>query len=114
VVRQSREFGVPLVTTTTGKHTGAIPVGQSLLQVQGEGIDVTAVKRCEDRDALLVRLVNLSDQTQPVTLGIPGKLSAAYCLDLAETRHADLPISAEGTLKLLIEPRRIVSVELVR
>ena len=114
VVRQSREFGVPLVTTTTGKHTGAIPAGQSLLQVQGEGIDVTAVKRCEDRDALLVRLVNLSDQTQPITLGIPGKLSAAYCLDLTETRHADLPISAEGTLKLLVEPRRIVSVELVR
>jgi mannosylglycerate hydrolase len=112
VLRQSREFGVPLATTETGKHTGTIPVGQSLLQVQGEGIDVTAVKRCEDRDGLLVRLVNLSNQTQAVTLGMPGKLSAAYCLDMAEIRQAELPLTAEGTLKLLVEPRRIMSVEL--
>ena len=114
VMRQSREFGVPLVTSEAQKHTGTIHVGESLLQVQGDGIDVTAVKRCEDRDTLLVRLVNLSDQTQPVTLGLAGGLQAAHCLDLAETRQAELPISVEGTLKLLVEPRRIVSVELVR
>jgi alpha-mannosidase len=112
VVRQSREFGVPLATTETGKHAGIIPVGKPLLQVQGEGIDVTAVKRCEDRDALLVRLVNLSNQTQLVTLSMPGTLSAAYCLDLAETRRADLPLSTDGTLQLLVEPRKIVSIEL--
>jgi alpha-mannosidase len=114
VMRQSREFGVPLIAAPTGKHAGGIRVGQSLLDVQGEGIDVTAVKRCEERDAVLVRLVNLSNQTQPVTLNLGGRLSAAYCLDLAEDRRSDLPLSAEGTLKLLVEPRQIVSVELGR
>ena len=69
VMQRLHEFSVSLITTETGRRNGSINPRLSLLRQQAEGIDVTAIKQSEERDTLLVRMVNLSENVHSVTLG---------------------------------------------
>ncbi|MCL4506806.1 MAG: glycosyl hydrolase-related protein [Chloroflexi bacterium] len=113
VMRESRAFAVPLLPVLTTRHAGIIPVDHSLLQIEGDGIDVTAIKRCEERNSMLVRMVNLSSDSQPITLNAGVPCVHAYELDLAEKRHQPLQLDADGSLRVMLRPRQIVTLELV-
>ena len=111
VVQAARQFAAPLLVTDDVAHTGSLRSGQPWLMVEGEGLDVTAVKKCEARDNLLVRLVNLGSRESVARIGLPGPVAEAHLLDLSENRIAPLAV-VDGSVSALVRPRQIVTIEL--
>jgi alpha-mannosidase len=70
---------------------------------------VTAVKRAEDRDELVVRLLNQSGEPRRARVRPYRAAAIARRLNLAEEPMADLPIS-EGSIEVAAGPWEIVTV----
>jgi alpha-mannosidase len=61
---QAERLNAPLIAFETTKHTGALGKSFSLLQVSNPRIRVMAVKKAEDSDETIVRLVELDGKPQ--------------------------------------------------
>jgi len=84
--------------------------GASLLEVDGT-VEVTAVKRAEDREELVVRLLNPSDRPARARLRPYRPASSARRLTIGEDPIEDgsLPVSG-GSLELTLDPWQIATV----
>ncbi|MFC4454205.1 alpha-mannosidase [Deinococcus sonorensis] len=85
------------------------PVGQ-FVQVEGRVL-VTAIKRAEEGEALIVRFVNQTPEPQPVTVGLPFALWAAERVNLRERPLEALPVENDR-VSLTARPWEIVTLAL--
>ena len=74
---------------------------------------MTAVKHAEDRDSLVIRLVNLSETTQTGHITHAGTIAEAYRLTLAEERTQTLVVDQGRAVDFQIAPRQIATIEIV-
>ncbi|HEX2863331.1 MAG TPA: glycosyl hydrolase-related protein [Deinococcales bacterium] len=74
------------------------------------GVRLSALKRAEGRETLVVRLLNETGRNQTATLALPG-LREAWRLNLLEERQEGLPV-AEGSVAVELRPWAWVTVEL--
>lgn len=111
LVAAARRFAAPPLVTDDVAHAGAWRSGRPWLVVEGEGLDVTAVKKCEARDSVLARVVNMGSRQSVACIGLPIPVSEAHLLNLNEDRIAPLSV-ADGSVSVLVRPRQIVTVEL--
>jgi alpha-mannosidase len=113
VMRESREFALPVIATTVKAQSGEKPVSHPALIIEATDIDVTAVKHCDTRESVIVRMVNLSDATRGCLIKLANGIAEAYLTNMAEERSAPSEITANGALKINISARQIVTLELV-
>jgi len=93
------------------RASSLLPRQQQLLQVEPVEVLVTAVRRCEKRDALLVRLVNLSEEKVEARLTCGLALKEAHQLDLLERRKKRLD-PVRNRLVLSLKAKEIATLEL--
>ena len=101
-------------------YTPGVSVGAGMgirplpwLRVEGKNVVLSAVKRAEESDALIVRLFNPSHEATEATVSLPVRLSEAARVDLQETPIESLPlIDAHGT-RVALAPKQIVTLQLV-
>jgi alpha-mannosidase len=62
---QAQRLNAPLIAFETSKHEGALGHSFSLLKVSNPRIRVLAVKKAEEGDEVIVRLVELDGKTEP-------------------------------------------------
>ena len=87
-----------------------LPPAASLLEVDGD-LEVTAVKRAEERDELVVRLLNESDEPRSARLRPHRSVVTARRLDLAEEPSADDGVTlADGSVVVGAGPWQLVTV----
>jgi len=98
------------VLTRQGVAAGAVP-GGSLLEKSNPRVAVSAIKRHEDRDTLVVRLWNQTGQPQRERLRLGRPATAVWLLDLLEERQEPLRQADDVAVDLL--PHRIVTLEIV-
>jgi len=94
---------------------GPLPSCGSFVEVRPEGVVVSAIKKHEDRDSLVVRLFNTAAQGAEgaLRLTIPGwKPSRAWATNLNEEQTAALAVGAEGWVSFQIRPRGLFTMEL--
>ena len=82
-----------------------------MLRQESGRATVTAIKRHEWRDTLVVRLYNPFSEPIQETLRTDATIAGAWLTDLLEEREAELPARPQH-VDLAIEPHRIVTVEL--
>jgi alpha-mannosidase len=89
------------------------PVAETLLSVS-EGFTVTALKKADQADALVVRGVNLLDEPQTVTLQPGFACAEAYRIDPLEQglQREALPL-VDGVITLLCRPQELVTLQLI-
>ncbi len=116
-------FAAPLRAVRTGVHGGSLPPVGHLLEVEPEALTVhtlralrvSAIKRSEDGQALIVRLYNNSAEAVKgrVRLGVPCRREVPR-VNLNE-EPADLPLMADdsGWVLLTARPWEIVTLRLV-
>ena len=90
VTEEAHELNAPLRLTQGGSGTSSA----SLVTVDATGVLVTAVKRAEDADLLIIRLAEIHGATTAVRLGCLGGIAQAWEADLLEQPGAALPVSA--------------------
>jgi alpha-mannosidase len=87
---------------------GGLPSTFSLLRVEGTGLVVTAVKKAERSDDLLVRLFNCDTRTRHGAVSFGCGLAGIRSARLDETPTESLPVT-EGRARLSIPPKKIVT-----
>jgi len=95
-----------------GVAAGATPGGRSLLEKTNPAVSITAVKRHEERDTLVVRLVNLAAKavTETLTFGVPVR--AAWRTNLLEDRRRELEIVEGSRLDVPLRGHEIATLEI--
>jgi alpha-mannosidase len=106
----SKRYRVEPVTVQ-GVMAGSTKGGRSMLRQEPGRSTVTAIKRHERRDTLVVRLYNPFSGPIQETLRTDATIAGAWLTDLLEEREAELPARPHH-VDLAIEPHRIVTVEL--
>nr|MBC8451057.1 hypothetical protein [bacterium] len=99
------------VLTKQGVEDGHIPGGVSLFQKDNVRAVVTAVKRHEHRNTLIIRLFNETGEeiTETLTFGLPVR--SAWETNLLEERKDQIPVSGGRQLVLDLGPHVIATVE---
>ena len=107
----SRRWRTPPLAVQ-GVEDGHVPGGGAgLLEVSGRGVSVTAVKKHESRDTLVVRLVNLASSPGSATLVLTRAVRGAWRTDLLEEREAPLAAAGRERLSVALGAHEIVTVE---
>jgi alpha-mannosidase len=87
-------------------ETVKIPDNQSLLTAAGDGMLVTALKKAEKGDSLILRAVNLRNCDSTFSVQAPGKLSLSNmsedAADLLGENSADVPAGAKKIVTVKI------------
>src|SRR6266700_3205104 len=109
-VRRGYELNYKLITMQLDQHQGSLPAQYSFLKVEPDNVVVTALKKAEDNNALIVRYFDWAGAKAEVKLAFPGIKKAADS-DLMERQIGILAGSA-GTVIVPTSPYEIKTVKL--
>jgi alpha-mannosidase len=109
-IRRGYELNYKLISMPVGKHEGALPPEHSFLQTENENIIVTALKKSEDDNALILRFYEWAGKDSDAQLQIPPGAQFATETDLMEKTLGSA--SLKGTmLTLHTKPYEIKTVK---
>jgi len=112
VQREAELYSLPLEVAQAGKHGGDLPKELSLLSVEPQAVALSALKRAEDRETLVVRIYNPTGEDVTAVLTAYKPIASAALLNLNE--EAQEPLSPKGNkLSLPLKAKKIATVELV-
>jgi len=105
-------FQVPMRAVTSQLHVGQIPAHASFLSLDPMELCLTSMKSAEEGDGLIVRIVNLSDQSGHANIRTLLPLSAAWQVRLDESPLSQLGIRDSHQLIMKYHPYEILSLRL--
>jgi alpha-mannosidase len=108
-VRRGYELNYKLVPFTTEQHAGALPPEHAFLQVQPENVIVTAIKRAEDDDSVVLRFYEWAGKATDVKLQLPPGAQSASDADLMERPTGNVTLQ-NGTATVHTGPFEIKTV----
>jgi alpha-mannosidase len=110
-VRRGYEFNYKLKAMQVVAHDGSLPSRHSFVDVKQENVVLTALKKAEDSDALLLRFYEWAGRSGDVQISIPAGAACATLTNLMEQpQGAPLPVSSDDQISVPIHPFEIVSV----
>jgi alpha-mannosidase len=83
-IRRGYELNYKLISLPFGKHEGALPAEHSFVQAQADNVIITALKKAEDENALVVRFYEWAGKDSEVTIHLPPGAESAAETDLME------------------------------
>jgi len=89
-VRRGYELNYKLLSVSAGTHDGILPPEHSFLQIKPENVIVTALKKAEDDNSLLLRFYEWAGKTGDATVSLPEKATSAEETNLMEKRIGDV------------------------
>ena len=101
----------PAVTQISMNRGGDLPTAASHYAIDNEALVLSAIKKAEERDSLIIRLYNPTGETQEGTLQFGLPVSKAWRNNLVERRGEELKIE-NGALKLSVPKGKIVTLEI--
>ena len=111
VIEESYVLNQPLYQKEIFANTGDLPETHSFVSVDQPNAVITAVKKAEDGDGLIVRFYDAYDCKSNVTLSVPPSYTKAYLCDLMEHELRELPIRS-GKVVLPVSNFEIMTVKL--
>jgi hypothetical protein len=100
----------PLVVQ--GVDDGHVAGGDGLFALRGEGVYVSAIKKHEARDTLVVRLCNLAGARREAALRFGPPVVGAWRTDLLEARLCDLMTAGGHDVVVEFGPHEITTLEI--
>jgi alpha-mannosidase len=115
VLASARAVTVPPRVVAARKPGMGSAAARSFIRFDRHGGDVTlsAMKRGDDRESVMVRLFNPGDRDGDVTVEPDFDVTEAYEVNLLEERQQPLPVAEDG-VRVRLTPHQIRTIELVR
>jgi alpha-mannosidase len=99
----------PLLAVIETPHKGDLPARQSFASIEPDHVILSAVKKAEDNDDLVLRLYELFGQEARATIRLTRDVQNALETDLLE--NAQSPLETErNTIAILARPYEIKTV----
>jgi len=112
-VRRGYESNHKLQAVQVGAHAGSLPGKHSFIALGAQNVVLTAVKKAEDSDALILRFYEWAGKDGNVRIQIPKGATAARLTNLLEQPEGSpLPIEKESIVTVPTHPYEIVTVKL--
>ena len=109
-VRQGYELNYRLLTRQIGKHDGGLKDELSFLGVGQDNVVVTAMKRAEKEDAVILRFYEWAGKESDVKLSLPTGADDASETDLMERSIGKLSVG-NGSVSVHTKPYEIKTVQ---
>jgi alpha-mannosidase len=110
-VRQGYELNYPLLARQIEKHEGSLKDEFSFVTVGAGNVVLTALKKDEDEDALILRFYEWAGKESDVNVKLPDGAQAASETDLMERLVAELSVKS-GTVAVHTKPYEIKTVRI--
>ncbi len=112
VIAESFALNQPLYEKKIGKQSGELPEVYSFVSADKPNAVITAVKKAENGDGIIVRMYDSFDCRSNVTLCVPNSFKKAYVCDLMENELDEVKIE-NGSLTVPMSNFEIVTLKLV-
>ncbi|MCP4640503.1 MAG: hypothetical protein GY851_08725 [bacterium] len=108
---EAEELNLPLEAAQAGPHAGKLPKSMGFVELKGANLQLTALKRAEDRkSSYVVRFFNPADRQATATLTFWKPVKKAWLTNLDEKRLESIEPKG-NTLKVKAGKKKIVTVE---
>jgi alpha-mannosidase len=91
-VRRGYELNYGLIAVAAANHQGSLPAEHAFVSVQPDTVVLTALKKSEDDDSLVLRFYEWAGKEADVTLQVPAGAASASETDLMERPTGDLAV----------------------
>ena len=95
-VRRGYELNYKLVAVQPHKHEGTLPSEHSFVSVEPDNVVLTAIKKSEDDDSLVLRFYEWAGKEADVKLHFPPGAQSASETDLMEKAIAELAVNNDS------------------
>ena len=109
-IRQGYQLNYKLISMQVEKHQGALPPENSFVETPDENIIVTALKKAEDDDSLVLRFYEWAGKEGDVKLQLPPGAASASETDLMEKPLGALPL-AKNEVTVSTKPYEIKTIK---
>jgi alpha-mannosidase len=109
-VRHGYEFNYGLKAMQVLAHTGAMPAEHSFVSIAEPHVVLTAVKKAEDGDGLVLRFYEWSGEGGNVTLTVPAGAKSATLVNLMEKPEGAAIAVSDGKVTVPVAPFQIQTV----
>ncbi len=107
--RQGYELNYPLLAVIETPHKGDLPAHQSFASIEPDNVILSAMKKADDSDDLVLRLYELFGNTTRATITLSRNFQSAVETDLLE--NAQSPLETEkDSINILARPYEIKTV----
>jgi len=109
-IRRGYELNDKLISLQTEKHRGSLAAEHSFVQIGPDNVVLTAFKRAEDDNSLILRFYEWAGKESDVTLQLPRGAQSAEETDLMERPVGSLPMHA-GAVTVQTRPYEIKTIK---
>ncbi|HZC25234.1 MAG TPA: glycoside hydrolase family 38 C-terminal domain-containing protein, partial [Candidatus Binatia bacterium] len=112
-VRRGYEFNYKLSAMQVQPHSGTLPSSHSFVGVKQDNVVLTALKKAEDSDALVLRVYEWAGKSGNVQVTVPEGAKAAHLTNLMENPEGEpLTVTASHQITFPVHPYEIVSLRI--
>jgi alpha-mannosidase len=109
-VRHGWEYDYPLKAVVATAHAGSLPEKHSFVSVAPENVVLTAVKKAEDANGLILRVYEWAGKAATTEFHVPQGATGATVTNMMETPEGS-PLAVEGdVVKVPIHPYEILTI----
>lgn len=110
-IRRGYEYNNPMIGMQVAPHAGDGPLSYSFIALNQDNVTLTAVKKVEDANGILLRFYEWKGESGTVQIHVPPGAESATMTNLMEKPEgAPLTITNSGDVEVQFHPYEIVSV----
>lgn len=102
---------IPLKVLSTSIHNGELKPNDALLKVKSSNIVLSAIKKSENSDGIIIRLYNSSNKDELVQIDLNNKFDKTFETNMNEERLRELEM-VNGKVELKFPSKKILTIEL--
>jgi len=112
VWQKAHSHNVPVRVVQTEGHDGELPGQLGFVRVEPENLVVSAIKKAERSDSIILRFYNTTDEPVEGVVSFCNEVGAVNLVNLNEEFQQHLASSTD-TVKIAVKPKQIVTLETV-
>jgi alpha-mannosidase len=109
-IRRGYELNDKLISRQTERHQGSLPAEHSFVQIGADNVVLTAFKKAEDDNSLILRFYEWEGRESDVTVQLPREVQSAEETDLMERPIGNLSVHA-GVVTVPTKPYEIKTIK---
>ena len=113
IYREADKFLLKLETAQAGKGGGTLPKELSFVEITSKKIALSAMKKSEERDSLVLRLYNPTMENVETELKFYNKIREVWLTNMNEERREKLDITDKNMIALSFGHKKVQTVEVI-
>lgn len=112
-VRQAYGHNAPLRMAQCGQGGGNLPKEMSFIKIQPSSLVISAIKKSEKEESIIVRLFNPTDMDLEGKISCYKRIEKARLVNLNEEPIEDIKVNSHNVITLPVKKKKIVTLELI-